>query len=61
MMKYSYQGNVNSPLGKELTISRKSLVVFVSRYDEHWIMVRDETGQEGYVPDSYVMVSCDQH
>ena len=55
-MKYKYDGNVNSPLGKELTVKQKDLVEFVKRYDQHWIMVRNEHGDEGFVPDSYVTV-----
>jgi len=57
MMKYNYQGNANSPLGRELTVSRKTPVEFVSRHDEHWVEVRTEQGDQGYVPATYVMVS----
>ena len=60
MMKYNYQGNANSPLGRELTISRKTPVEFVSRHDEHWVEVRTEQGDQGYVPATYVMVSLNQ-
>ncbi|XP_052819724.1 uncharacterized protein LOC128245569 [Mya arenaria] len=60
MMKYNYQGNADSPLGKELTVACKTPVKYVSRHDEHWINVRTQEGDEGYVPFSYVMVDPEQ-
>ncbi|WAR15640.1 hypothetical protein MAR_005745 [Mya arenaria] len=57
MMKYNYQGNADSPLGKELTVACKTPVKYVSRHDEHWINVLTQEGDEGYVPFSYVMLS----
>ena len=59
MMKYSHKPQPNSPLEKELGVKQLENVTFVSRFDENWIMVRSEAGEEGYVPDKYVMVSID--
>ncbi|KAL4221802.1 hypothetical protein ACF0H5_020056 [Mactra antiquata] len=59
MLKYKYVGNTNSPLGKELSVVQKEVVEFVSRHDEHWICVRNQNGDTGYIPDSYVMVNPD--
>ncbi|XP_060551572.1 epidermal growth factor receptor kinase substrate 8-like [Ruditapes philippinarum] len=59
MMKYKYDGNAASPLGKELSVKQKDVVEFVRRHDEHWIKVRNEQGEEGFVPDSYVTVQLD--
>ena len=56
MMKYKYNGNAASPIGKELTVSRQANVTFVQRHDKLWIKVRNEHGEEGFVPDGYVMV-----
>lgn len=55
MLKYKYDGNTDSPLGRELTVKAKDMVTFVSRHDEHWICVRNEHGDEGFIPDSYVI------
>ena len=55
-MKYSYKPQPNSPLEKELAVKQLDDVVFVSRYDENWIVVRSADGEEGCVPDKYVMV-----
>ena len=56
MMKYSHKPQPNSPLEKELAVKQLENVTFVSRFDENWIVVRSEAGEEGYVPDKYVMV-----
>ncbi|XP_045163253.2 uncharacterized protein LOC123527695 [Mercenaria mercenaria] len=59
MLKYKYEGNAASPLGKELSVKQKDVVHFVKRYDEHWICVRNEQGEEGFIPDRYVMANPD--
>ena len=56
MMKYSHKPQPNSPLEKELATKQLDNVVFVSRHDENWIVVRSAEGEEGCVPDKYVMV-----
>ena len=56
MMKYSHKPQPNSPLEKELAVKQLENVTFVSRFDENWIVVRSEAGEEGCVPDKYVMV-----
>ncbi|KAL5004940.1 hypothetical protein ScPMuIL_018396 [Solemya velum] len=57
MIKYSYKANSDSPLGKELSVNQKENAYFVSMYkDSLWIKVRNEQGEEGYIPTSYVMV-----
>lgn len=59
MLKYKFNGNADSPLGKELSVVQKEIVDFVSRHDEHWICVRNAQGEQGFIPDSYVMANPD--
>ena len=57
LAKYNYKVNPSSPLdGPELPLTMCDKQKFVSEYDEHWWMVRNQNGEEGYVPAKYMMV-----
>lgn len=59
--KYNYEANPNSPLGtnSELSLRRMEELVKIGCHPEQsiWWLARNEDGEEGYIPSSYVMVS----
>ena len=57
LAKYNYKVNPSFPLdGPELPLTMGDKLKFVSEYDEHWWMVRNQNGEEGDVPAKYMMV-----
>ncbi|XP_006817961.1 uncharacterized protein LOC100368185 [Saccoglossus kowalevskii] len=59
LAKYSYKAHPDKPGGfPELTIRQAQNLVLINKHcnNMHWWNVRDENGNEGYVPASYMKV-----
>lgn len=58
--KHNYEANPDSPFGAsgELNLRRMEQLVKIGCHPEHniWWLARNENGEEGYIPASYVMV-----
>lgn len=56
--KHNYDANPDSPLGRELTLRRMDQLVKISSHPHHdaWWLARNQKGDEGYIPATYVMV-----
>lgn len=56
--KHNYDANPDSPLGGELSIRRMDQLVKINSHPHHdaWWLARNQKGDEGYIPATYVMV-----
>lgn len=56
--KHNYDANPDSPLGRELSIRRMDQLVKINSHPHHdaWWLARNQKGDEGYIPATYVMV-----
>lgn len=58
--KYGYTANPESPLGRdaELTTEIGDIVIKIKPHPHQplWLLVENDTGKSGYVPESYLMV-----
>ena len=56
--KYTYKANPSSPIGHELNLKPGAYLKFVRVADcnAHWWYCKNEEGEEGYIPASYVVV-----
>ena len=59
LAKYTYTANKATPLGHELNVTQGENLQYVKEHDENdnWWLAENVTGDLGYVPASYMLVS----